>query len=90
MTDKKVLIVSFYFPPSTNIGGRRWSKFSKYLIKKGVDVHIVSSYSQLSEGENEKDIGGFKNKITYLKFNFPEVLLWMISSSYFDNISKKI
>lgn len=36
-------IVSYTFPPSNEIGGRRWSKFSQQLILKGNKVSIITS-----------------------------------------------
>lgn len=37
------LIVSFVFPPSKEIGGRRWSKFSKYIYREKHDVTVITS-----------------------------------------------
>ena len=36
-------IVSYTFPPSTAIGGRRWAKFSQQLASKGIDVTVICS-----------------------------------------------
>ena len=29
---KKILIISYYWPPNTGSGVQRWLKFSKYLV----------------------------------------------------------
>ncbi len=34
-------IVSYTFPPSQDIGGRRWAKFSQHLSKKGHEVTVI-------------------------------------------------
>ena len=52
---KKVLIITYYWPPSGGAGVQRWLKLSKYLARKGVEVHVLSvdpsyaSYMQLDE-----------------------------------------
>ncbi len=38
---KQVLVVNFKSPPFQGIGGRRWSKISKGLIRKGSVVHNI-------------------------------------------------
>ncbi|MFT5778221.1 MAG: glycosyltransferase involved in cell wall biosynthesis [Crocinitomicaceae bacterium] len=50
---KKVLIITYYWPPSGGAGVQRWLKLSKYLCEMGVEVHVLSvdekyaSYVQL-------------------------------------------
>lgn len=34
-------IVSYTFPPSKEIGGRRWAKFSKHLVSRGHKVTVI-------------------------------------------------
>ena len=40
---KKVLIVSYTFPPSPNVGGRRWSKLVRHLVESGNTVHVITA-----------------------------------------------
>jgi glycosyltransferase involved in cell wall biosynthesis len=40
---KDILIISYVFPPYPGVGGRRWAKFSKYLAKKNIRVHVICS-----------------------------------------------
>ena len=39
-TSKKVLIITYYWPPSGGAGVQRWVKFVKYLHQKGWDCTI--------------------------------------------------
>lgn len=39
---KKVLIITYYWPPSGGAGVQRWVKLSKYLVELGVDVYVLT------------------------------------------------
>jgi glycosyltransferase involved in cell wall biosynthesis len=39
----QLLIICFSFPPNPGIGGRRWAKFAKYLVRKGHTVQVISA-----------------------------------------------
>ncbi|MCG8329503.1 MAG: glycosyltransferase [Chitinophagales bacterium] len=38
---KKILLIAYQFCPKGQIGTRRWSKFAKYLTRKGYIVHVL-------------------------------------------------
>ena len=77
MGNKKVLIISYYWPPSGGAGVQRWLKFVKYLPEFGWKPYVLTvdpkyaSYTQLDDSlEKELDIlnklkiyksGGFSN-----------------------------
>ncbi|MBP9970050.1 MAG: glycosyl transferase family 1, partial [Paludibacteraceae bacterium] len=50
---KKILIISYYFPPSGGSGVQRWLKFVKYLPEFGYEPIVltvdptVASYPQI-------------------------------------------
>lgn len=39
---KKLLIISYYWPPSGGAGVQRWLKLSKYLVELNIEVHVLT------------------------------------------------
>lgn len=71
---KDVLIVCYGFPPNPGIGGRRWGKFAKYLVKKGFNVNVISCQNA------SKNISSWQNDVaginTYsLPLRYPKVFI---------------
>ncbi len=58
---KKILIISYYWPPNTGSGVQRWLKFSKYLKKNKWDPIIVTPENPYSELSDEKLIEDIKD-----------------------------
>jgi glycosyltransferase involved in cell wall biosynthesis len=42
MTNKKVLIISYYWPPAGGSGVQRWLKFVKYLVRAGWEPYVFT------------------------------------------------
>jgi len=40
---RRLLIITYHFPPDGAVGGQRWAGLSKYLARLGWDVHIVTA-----------------------------------------------
>lgn len=40
---RRLLIISYHFPPDGAIGGRRWAGLSKYLARLGWEVHVITA-----------------------------------------------
>lgn len=82
---KKVLIISFVFPPYPGIGGRRWAKFSKYLTELQTDVFVLACENPFpNKSEWTKDIERINVKRMPLKYpkaliTFPKSLLGRIN-----------
>ncbi len=62
--NQKLLIISYYWPPSGGPGVQRWLKNTKYLVKHGVQPYVITvdekyaSYFQVDESlEKEVDPG---------------------------------
>ncbi len=41
--NKNILLINFDFPPNQGIGGRRWGKFAKQLVRDGYTVHVIKA-----------------------------------------------
>jgi glycosyltransferase involved in cell wall biosynthesis len=68
----KITIVTYTFPPSNEIGGRRWAKLSQYLSKLGHDVGVICSDYGVDNKWYDSD---FKDiDINTLPKNYPDWL----------------
>jgi len=56
-------IVSYTFPPSKEIGGRRWAKFSQQLAKKGHQVTVVCANDSGNDEWYKIEFPGIKFKL---------------------------
>ena len=64
---KKILIISYYWPPNSGSGVQRWLKFSKYLLNydcKPIVVTPENPYIELKDSELVKEVS---NKIEVIK-----------------------
>ena len=67
---KKVLVISYTFHPSNEIGGRRWTKFVRLFLKHhNIDVKIITSKY---------------NKVEVTVNDIPSSLIEKISFNYFQ------
>lgn len=73
-------IVSYTFPPSTDIGGRRWAKFSQQLIKRGHEVTVVCTGTIVDYDWYKQEYPGIK--IILLPKRYPEWLSGFTKSLY--------
>ncbi|HEY0528787.1 MAG TPA: glycosyltransferase, partial [Gemmatimonadaceae bacterium] len=46
---RRLLVISYHFPPDGAIGGQRWAGLSKYLARLGWEVHVVTAAAAGSE-----------------------------------------
>lgn len=46
---RRLLVISYHFPPDGTIGGQRWAGLSKYLARLGWEVHVVTASAPGSE-----------------------------------------
>ncbi len=41
--DRRLLVITYHFPPDGSVGGLRWAGLSKYLARRGWEVHVITS-----------------------------------------------
>ncbi|HZF73408.1 MAG TPA: hypothetical protein VEZ51_08245, partial [Gemmatimonadaceae bacterium] len=40
---RRLLVITYHFPPDGSIGGQRWAGLTKYLARRGWDVDVVTA-----------------------------------------------
>jgi glycosyltransferase involved in cell wall biosynthesis len=87
--ENNLLIISYTFPPASGIGGRRWTKFGKYLHKAGYKVTVLSAaaHSKTEYSSWQSDIYGLNVKI--FKSHYPKVLT-KVPSNLFEKINYRL
>ena len=45
MANKKILLITYYWPPSGGSGVQRWLYFANNLVEMGYDVTVMTSES---------------------------------------------
>jgi len=87
MTKKKVLIITYYWPPAGGPGVQRWLKFVKYLPKFGVEPVIYCPLNPIYPQKDDSLLNEIPKKITILKqpINEPYKL-----AGFFSKTSKTI
>lgn len=75
--NKSLLLISYTFPPYPGIGGRRWAKFVKYLVRLGYKVHVITAANPFNNNSLwVNDVSGNENIILHrLPSLYPKVLL---------------
>ena len=46
---RRLLVITYHFPPDGAIGGQRWAGLSKYLARLGWEVHVITASPPGSE-----------------------------------------
>ena len=72
-----ILVISHYFPPMPGVGGRRWTKFTKYLSKKKeINVHVISAKNNITNIKSsfESELNEIDFTHTALSSNYPSYL----------------
>lgn len=86
---KHILLISYTFPPYPGIGGRRWTKFAKYLSQLGYQVHVICSENPFDkESDWQKDVTS-SIKIYKLPLNYPKSLI-LYPSTFLGKIRYRI
>ncbi|AWG25886.1 glycosyltransferase family 4 protein [Flavobacterium kingsejongi] len=83
---KKVLIISYYWPPAGGPGVQRWLKFAKYLPESGVEPIVYVPENPTYPILDEKLIAEVPEGLTLLKKKITEPYKW---ASFFSKNKTK-
>jgi len=91
MPNKKTLLLCWDFPPNDGIGGRRWAKMAKWLLKSGHEIHVIKSKSKV-ENQNSTWLSDVdSNQIHIYEVDTYRPVKWLNSkgSNFFDKLKHK-
>ncbi len=43
---RRLLVITYHFPPDGSVGGLRWAGYAKYLARLGWEVHVITAAEQ--------------------------------------------
>ena len=64
---KKVLIISYYWPPSGGAGVQRWLKFAKYLPDYGWEPHVYTPENPEAPAQDESLLNDIPKEVVVIK-----------------------
>ncbi|MEJ6681412.1 MAG: hypothetical protein QNL21_04900 [Flavobacteriales bacterium] len=88
----KILLVCYSFPPNPGIGGRRWAKFAKYLVKSGHYVEVINAKlttKKLSTWNKDAQLLHEKNHVHSIPTRYPEIIK-KIPKTFFQKIQYRL
>lgn len=88
MEQKKLLIITYYFPPAGGPGVQRWLKFVKYLPEFGVQPIVYVPENPTYPIVDEGLVGEISDKVIVLKNKILEP--YQLASIFSKNKTKKI
>lgn len=89
---RNILIISYVFPPYPGVGGRRWSKFAKYLYRSGYNVFVIAAKNPYPQKSLYlEDIQELPSEnLYYLPALYPTALFDSTYSSILSKVYAKI
>lgn len=67
LSNKKVLIITYYWPPAGGPGVQRWLKFVKYLPDYGIEPIVYCPYNPIYPQKDESLLKEVSSNLTVLK-----------------------
>ena len=65
--EKKLLIISYVYPPDNSVGGRRWSKFAKCLAETGNKVFVITATPDKNNEYSTQNLRDWWNPVYTLR-----------------------
>ena len=69
---KRVLIISYYWPPSAGSGVQRWLKFSKFLPEHGYEPHVYTPLNPSFDLRDEELLADVSDQVVVVKRKITE------------------
>ena len=85
---KKILIISYYWPPAGGPGVQRWLKFVKYLPDFNIEPHVYIPENPTYPLMDEKLLSEVSDKAVIIKQPIFEP--YGLASVFLNNLTKKI
>lgn len=84
MTNKKVLIITYYWPPSGGSGVQRWLKFVKYLVPSGWEPYVFTPENPSFTIEDKSLLKDVPSSVEVIRFPIwePYQLFFKLSSLF--------
>lgn len=92
MNSKKAVLLNYYFPPNTGVGGRRWVKLCKYLSHQNIEVTVFTPKKFILKNQPswQKESNQIKNlKVIEVKDSYPKILL-DVPSNFIEKLKYKL
>jgi len=86
--EKKLLIISYVYPPDNGIGGRRWSKFAKCLAERGNKVFVITATPDKDNDYSTQVLDGAE--VHRVKSPYPRILRFMGKMNLWNKIDYKL
>jgi len=87
---KKILIIAYQFPPMGGVGTRRWTKFSKYLARRGHEVYVLTShYPYEDKGSWQYDVDA-SVQVRRFRSRYPAWLLQEAQNPYVKQLKRYV
>lgn len=83
-------IICYTFPPAPGIGGRRWSKFAKYLTREGISVKVITNrYKGKAQSNWNSDVELYKEHIIQINAHSPYYIVNQSPHNIFGKLNYK-
>jgi len=85
--DKKILLISYHFPPSQAVGGLRVANFARYLPQSGWKPFVLTVQDKYIVNQDSQRLQDLENVTIYKTIKLPEVVkLYSVVKFFVGNI----
>ncbi len=85
---KRLLLVSFHFPPDSAIGARRWEKVAKYAAQRGWGLDVITKSENITPAIRERLIKALPSGVRIYHVPFGELAVQRWEQSALELVRK--